>query len=190
MYVSGQQEITAAFKALELKVRKRIMVAALKKAGDPIAKAAMANVRPMSPTIAASIGIQMKSYRRGSFQSLKIGPTTDSLTWKTKTVESPFTGKMLRVIHKPSKTAHLVEGGTKPHVITFKNGRKLRHPGTSPRPWLRPARDEHAALAETTFISTAWKLIENEAKRHARKSARASKIDAAAAKILAAGGPE
>lgn len=180
MEIDGQKELKSAFKELDMAVRKRIMRAALKKAGDPIAREAEQNVKPLSPTIAGSIGVQMKSYRAGSFQALKIGPTTDPLTFRTRERYSVVAGKYLKVVHKPFKTAHLVEGGTKPHRIPFKKGsrkgRVWNHPGVAARPWLKPARDEHEELAKQVFFSTSWSLIEREAKRLARKQAKAAKL--------------
>ena len=90
---------------------------------------------------------------------------------KNKVVTSKKTGTVFAVVgpaygfktvdengraNDPAKYGHLVEFGTKPHVITAKNKKTLKyvnktgntvfpvsvmHPGTAPKPFLRPAYD-------------------------------------------------
>ena len=62
-----------------------------------------------------------------------------------------------------SKIGHLIEGGTRPHVILPKRrpvmiskdgifrGRRVEHPGTRAKPWLNPAMEENRQRAITKF---------------------------------------
>lgn len=210
MGVIGADDIAKAFGELDMKTRKRFMKAALNKAGANIAQEASGNVMSISPTIAKSVGVSMKSYRAGRFHVMKIGPTNDPAHWKTKKRWSPVAGEYIEVTHKPVFTAHLVEGGTKAHDIVIRKGRKkplrMKHPGTKAQPWLGPAKEQGWNRAEQIYLTTMWTFLQAEAKRQAKRALasspeglakkaaraakRAAKIDAKAAQLIAAGAPE
>lgn len=168
MRITGDKELVKALEALDRKARTRITRAALRKAGEPVVAKAALNVADVSETIADSIGTEAKSFNKGAFHVLKVGPVSDSGAWRTKRVANPFTGDKGARIHKPHKTAHLVEGGTKPHTIQL-GKLTIRHPGTEARPFLEPARRAMQAAVERVYVREAWKGIEREAKRAARK---------------------
>lgn len=53
------------------------------------------------------------------------------------------------VFHKPSKTNHLINEGTKPHLITLPNGGTFLHPGMRPLRFM----NRSAALAEREAVN-------------------------------------
>lgn len=171
MLVTGDKELNRRLERLDQKVRRRITRFALRKAGAPVLAQAALNVADVSETIADAMGMQAKSFDRGAVHVLKVGPVSDPSAWRTKRVANPFTGNPGLRLHKPHKTAHLVEGGTKPHTIVV--GRtKIRHPGVEPHPYLEPARKARGGLAQAIFVREAWRAIEREAKKSAKKEKR------------------
>lgn len=64
----------------------------------------------------------------------------------------------------PGKLAHLLEFGTAPHAIG-----EYMHPGASPRPFLRPAWDQHKGKAVQVMASTLRPALEQAAQREARR---------------------
>ena len=81
-----------------------------------------------------------------------------------------------------SKIGHLIEGGTKRHVITPKKakvmvsrdgifrGRRVNHPGTTARPWLNPALNNKRRAATSKFAE----LVRAEILKAAAKARTAS----------------
>ncbi len=94
-----------------------------------------------------------------------------------KVVETdPETGKTRNIV--PANYAHLVEGKVGPHIIptTLIDGkvvaRSFMHPGTPPRPFLRPALDEQRGRVTEIFRKDIFKSVEREAKKLAKKGKR------------------
>ena len=130
------------------KIRKKVEPKALRAAVKPMVKDAKKGARRnktrSTGLLATSIGVRLKTYRRGKNRGMTMaiwGPRT-----KFKSVKAGGTS-----IH-PAKYAHLIEFGTAPHAI--RAGRKMLafddkgenvvlskvdHPGSPARPFMRPA---------------------------------------------------
>lgn len=169
IHIQGSQQLIKAFAKMDDQVRRRILRYSLRRASEPIVNAAHNNVRGISETIAESISAQAKSYRKGAFIVLKIGPSTAPQFWRSRRIANPFTGDLGSRLHKPGNTAHLVELGTKPHTIKVGKVR-IKHPGTQAQPYLEPARQKEGPRMGRLFEQFAWKAIERQAKQEARKS--------------------
>jgi len=87
-----------------------------------------------------------------------------------------------------SPLAHLIENGTKPHLMHAKEGsvlaaynrvigKEIKHPGTKPRPFFRPAWDRHAPTMFSNLKTIFWKELDAAAATLARK-ATAGKLPA------------
>jgi len=128
-------------------VARKVARRAVSKAGTPVARAARRNAKRIGDhgTIARSIGKKTKGYRMSQTAVTIVGPRTNYVSTDTG--------------HKPSKTAHLVEYGTGPHVIKSDKlmndgdkiyhgtdwqvfGTHVEHPGAAATPFMRPAYDE------------------------------------------------
>lgn len=163
------EELFKALRSLPVDVERRVLGAALKKAGKPIEQGAAQNVSGTSKTIAGAMTTQMRTYKK-AVMVLRVGPGSGRQYWTLKRQLNPFTGQISIKFHKPEFTSHLVELGTQKHQIRLP-GRKVTvmHPGTPAKPFLNPALEQHDELAIAIFQNTAWKAIE----RHARRVAKA-----------------
>lgn len=68
---------------------------------------------------------------------------------------------------QPSRYAHLIENGTKPHTIKTPRGKKVQHPGTKAQPWLKPSyqgvkEKVNKAIKETLEAAVAEILAEGK----------------------------
>ena len=64
---------------------------------------------------------------------------------------------------RPSRYAHLIERGTKPHAIKFKSGRTIQHPGTAAHPFIGPAQQHGNTVGIATFVRKMEEGIAREA---------------------------
>lgn len=119
-------------------------------------QAAKARAPKRSGALKQSIGIKSQKGTRGKTAALAIV----GARVKVQKAVKPLRGKK-KVIARPAKYAHLVEKGTKAHA---------GHPGTKPRPFLRPAFD----AVKTQALAAAAKVIAAEIQKV---------IDRAAAKL-------
>lgn len=150
--VTGHRELKRALEGLDKKMRTKMLNKAMSKAVRPVIQEARAKVRPISKTISKSLGIKRKRYQRGSVQVAVIGPRVKDNLISKKTVAHPLTGERVTRQHWPWNTTHLVELGTKAHVITLKkSGRKIQHPGTTAKPFLAPALEENQRKVVTIY---------------------------------------
>lgn len=182
--VTGDDELVGRLQALD-KAGSRIAKKALEIAVQPILDKAKQRVRPTSPTIADSIGVQQKVKNKGLYRFIRIGPTTDPGNKTVKAKLNPITGLYKARWHNPAKTAHLVELGTKPHKIRLFGKVQIDHPGAAARPYLVPALEEHATMATAVFQQEAWQRIGLLMRKRARRAAR---IQKKADALLAQGG--
>lgn len=106
------------------------------------------------------------SSREVLITKVKISPMAFKITPKGKLrrvsrkIQKERGRKVVKGEVYPRAYAHLVEGGTKPHFVgkgskTAKGGHGNMHPGTPPRPFLRPAVDTKGSEA----IEVARKII-------------------------------
>lgn len=168
--IEPPKELIKALKKIDDKATSRVTRNALRASAKPMVKEAKSRAKKTSKTVAKSIGVTVKSYQKGTVFSLKMGPRTDDKFTTTKTVKNPFTGEREAREHVPTKTAHLIEGGTNPHQIRLPHlNITIQHPGTDPEPFMEPAFQNNATNAEAAFTKKAWSAIEKESKKAAAK---------------------
>jgi len=183
--LTGDDEVMGRLQALD-KAGTRIMRRAIKMAVQPVVIDAKNRIRPFSHTIADAISFEQKVKNKGQYHYIRIGAITDESAKTVKAKLNPLTGRVKARWHNPAKTAHLLELGTKPHRIVQGKNLVIQHPGARPHPGLIPALEENAALVEAIFTREAWKGIERELKKRAR---RAAKISKQASALLEQGAP-
>lgn len=137
MRVKGDEALIKSLNEFGDKLARKVLRKAGSKAATPVAKAARKLVKPVSPTIAKSIGTKVKIYKKSGNLFVAVGPKRD-------TPKSPSG-------HNPSKTAHLVDRGTQPHMIRLFGRVKFRHPGAKATPFLEPAKAETERETQRIF---------------------------------------
>lgn len=157
--IRGEKELIKKLVSLENKTRRKFLRKANGKAIRPVVQSAKANVRRESSTVSKSIGVRHKSYKRGATQASIVGPRNVDSVVKERPHVNPFTGKVGVRKHDPRHTAHLIEGGTKPHTIKIFKNLTVRHPGTSPRPFLEPAMKKNENKVVTLHAQVLRELI-------------------------------
>lgn len=150
MKVEGDETLIRALKAFPDKLARKVLRKAGSKAATPVARAARKLAKPTSPTIAKAIGTKVRLYPKTGRLFVAVGPKRD-------TPKSP-TG------HNPSKTAHLVDRGTKPHALRVYGRVRIVHPGARPRPFLEPAEKQSEAEVKRIFIKELHDGVERTAK--------------------------
>lgn len=151
--MDGEKQLRRALQALPEKLQRKVARKALSKGGRLIAKEARKLVRPVSRTIAKSIAVKTKVYASGTGLAI-VGPR--EMTGAARALRVAEVGDRF---HNPSKTAHLVEGGTKPHLIP--GGTTPRqHPGTEPHPFILRAGQTQGADAQRAMVAMYQEGIE------------------------------
>lgn len=181
LLLTGDDELIGRLQALE-KAGSRIARRALKLAVQPIVDDAKDRARRVSPTIAESIEGQLRSKQKGQLVIVRVGPANSPSYTTVKARLNPITGLYKGRWHKPHKTAHLVEQGTKPHRIRIYGRIRIQHPGAKAYPYLGPALEAQEGEAQDVFFAEAWQGIRRELSKRAKKAAR---IEKKANKILA-----
>lgn len=130
--ILGGRALDDALKTLAPKIQKNIMRSALRAGANVIKKEAKQEVPVRSGALRKSLKVSTKS--------------------KNGTVTA-----VLKADSRVAPHAHLVEFGTRPHKIKPRNGEALRidghvvseidHPGSRPKPFLRPSFDSKAPQA-------------------------------------------
>lgn len=138
MRIEGDKELIKALRAFPEKLSKRVLRSAAGKATTVVAKAARLQVKPISPTIAKHIGTRVKLYKGGNVFAIA-GPKRDTPISATG--------------HRPSKTAHLVDRGTKPHGLKAWGKVQIIHPGARAHPFLEPAEKQSSAEVKRIYIT-------------------------------------
>lgn len=127
--------------AIERTAKKRAITLKAVKAGAKLVQAtakARAPRRKRSGALRQSLGIKAVKGSRGKTLALAV------IGARSKVVKR-YKGKTI----KPSKYAHLVEKGTKPHMVG-----KRRHPGAKAQPFLKPALDSNKVAAGRAMLDT------------------------------------
>jgi HK97 gp10 family phage protein len=175
--VIGDKELIKVFSGLASATQRKIARPAASAAMTPTMKRTRANARAISTedgnTIAKSLGKRTVVYKSSGVVAVVIGPR-----------DGKSVGK-----HNPVKTAHLVEFGTKPHIITARNANLLSNfnndkvenpevfgrsvtvsaPGT---PFMRPGWDDTKSIRERTLRAKIASGLDKEAKRLAAKAGK------------------
>jgi HK97 gp10 family phage protein len=180
--LSGFKEIEVALDRLEKQATKKTVARnALKKAGEPVAEAMRAKATrvtgQLADNIAVSTRIKGEAGKAAYADTMRKTSGNKALAVKAmrdarraaKSAQPPvmmFVGPTVKAPH-----AHLVEFGTAPHTNggTFAGS---RHPGTSPRPFVRPAWD---AEQEATLQRIADEMRVQIAKAITRQARRKAK---------------
>lgn len=142
--IKGDKKLLRALKKLEARPVRKETRKALNKAATPMLKAARRNAEFIgdNDTIRDSLGKRVKTFMSGVIV----------------VVMGPRKGHV-RDGHDPTKTAHLVEFGTRPHSIG-----EIKHPGTKAFPFMREAFDETVDQSLRLFIRLIRGGIEKLAK--------------------------
>lgn len=154
MRVTGDTETLKALKEFGGKLSGQVLRRAGQKAATPVAKAARSFVKPVSKTIAKSIGSKVKVYKSGKLLVI-VGPKAMNPK-SVKETENPMTGVTKKREHIADRTAHLVDRGTKAHKINLFKKKKLRvvkHPGTKGNFFLERALAQEDSLSKQIYFN-------------------------------------
>lgn len=178
MQIRGTFEVyddpEAKLSSLSRAIRSRILRKAMR-AGAKIVHAQLKRNAPRRlGALRASIAIRIKTKRRGGVTYAVIGPKRRFKGRKG----SKIAGKNVL----PTKYAHLVEKGTKPHSLRKRGSADgavgKMHPGARPKPFISPAwestRDAAVAAIRSAIEDGIAKVL---AKRAAKAAAAASSLD-------------
>ncbi len=157
MDVKGDKEIIRALQEFGRKLSGQVVRRAGQKAMTPVAKAARGFAKPASKTVAKSIGGKVKVYKQTGYVLAIVGPKADPPKSVKLAQNAVIEGSAKRKrVHDPSKTAHLVHGGTKAHKITLFKKRQVMvvdHPGMKGVPYLYKALAQAEGLAKQIYIN-------------------------------------
>jgi len=130
MELRGADEFEALLKDLGGGAMRRAARTSISKALTVVSKDMKRRAKAIGDdgSISKSITKKLKTYSKRNVVWGMVGPSTKYVNEAANPVA-----------HKPSKTAHLIEFGTRPHVIRRKGGIVVQHPGTAPRPFIRPS---------------------------------------------------
>jgi HK97 gp10 family phage protein len=126
---------------------------AVRKGMEPVLRSAQRRVPVETGQLFQSLALKFKKYKRSQSYLGMLGPL--------RNFKDEETGR------NPANYAHLVELGTAPH----KMGDGL-HPGTPPRPFLRPALDTKRSEALAIMTKELRSGLQRALKRLARKRGR------------------
>lgn len=131
-HIKGLDELQSFLDQVTPKIEANIMRGALRAGMNVVKPAAQANIHSVSGLLAK--GLKVSANRRGHVVTAKLKAT------------GPH-----------AQVAHLVEFSTRPHNISAKFSgwlsfanifrKVVQHPGTKPRPFMRPALDSQASAA-------------------------------------------
>ena len=181
MEAQGVPEVLARLTGVRRSVAARVLKSAVTYAIKPLVPAVKAAAPSKFGTLKRSIISRVKRYTKGSPDKAVIvafvGP--ESKFKETVAGSAPFMGPRLATprIQKPSKYAHLVEHGAKPHFVPLpgygraaikKSGRKVKvtpgfqHPGATAHPFIGPTARAKRGEVIQRFRDRALKRIEAE----------------------------
>ena len=133
MQIKGLEETLKLLRtSVPNEVSKKVVPHASRQAFRIVVASAKSKVPVRTGWLKKSLVTKSKRHRNGTF-SIILGPRVHY--YITETGEDP------------AKVAHLVELGTAPHAIG-----EGEHPGTQPKPFMRPAVDENRNAVITKFI--------------------------------------
>ena len=159
--VKGVKETQAKLQRLRPALQRKAIRPSVQAAGTVMAKAARQS---------APIGTAPAIWKNGKNKGQARKRLRKTIATRMKTYGN---GSIVCVVGSRSREAphgHLVEDGTKAHVIPgpVKLGgrvyRNLQHPGTSPRRWLRRAMQSSTGNQQTAFRAKLTEKVEQVAK--------------------------
>jgi hypothetical protein len=167
-------------------VEKRIVGSSLRFAIKPLVPA----VRNAAPSkfgvLRRSIGIRVKQYKAVFFAA--VGPLTKYKETTAGTFPFPGPKNVKPRVQQPSKIAHLIEDGTKPHFIPAPGyGRKAKlsaaqfsekstpgwqHPGTKAQPFIAPTSAKMQNTVLRRFADQVARRVDAEYKKAVKKGSK------------------
>lgn len=193
--LDGGKELARLLHQVGKKESKKIIRKAIRMAAKPMIKTARQLVPRETGLLRASLGVNVKAYRRGGTITAVIGPRLD---FKSKLASSQRRAKLTRKGVKvfsvavgntgnriPANYAHLVEYGTqRHHVRAFADvkGRPRSNPSRGlpigggqyrqrvglfarPKPFMRPAFDRNKANSRRIMGTEIWKGIKDSIRK-------------------------
>ena len=127
--------VFAALGEIKRGPRRGIMTKAMRLAVKPLPAIVKSGIPREMGLLARYISHKVKFYVRRTTAVGLVGPRADKPVVQRRA--SSWSPEPQR--QNPAKYAHLVERGTKPHVIRRKNGGTINHPGAKAQPFLEPA---------------------------------------------------
>lgn len=161
--LTGMEPILRRLGGMARAVRSRIGRAAVSKGSQPVLKTAQA-LAPVGETglLRKALGRKVKIYRQTGAAVAIVGPRTGFQTTRKGRVITALGRKLQAAGVKPHLYAHLVEGGTKPHLIHL--GRMvIHHPGAKPQPFMGPAWQSTRGIAEQLIVNEVLDQLAKEA---------------------------
>jgi HK97 gp10 family phage protein len=153
--VRGASELAAAFRALGRNPTAAARRKSRQAAGRVISEAAKANLVANDSVVTGAL-----------VQSMGVG---EDERRQNRTLVGPRAGKFKKM--RPASYAHFVEFGTAPHWQPNRFG-GIMHPGARPKPFLRPAFEQHVTDAAQAYFLAMKGEIEQAAARIAARSPR------------------
>lgn len=147
--IKGVEKLNEFLKTLPAKVQNNISRGMLRSAAKPILQAAKQNCPVGEPSETGKI--KYKLYAGALRDSIRVSARIDNRSGQV--IASIKAGGKVKRTGADVFYAHMSEFGTKPHALS-KSG-EINHPGTSPRPFMRPAIDseaQNAVLAAAEYV--------------------------------------
>ncbi len=185
----GIPEVLEALRDVRRSVAARILKSGMDYAIKPLTPAVAMAVPTQFGTLKRSITSRVKKYTRGDLSSAVVVGVVGPGSKYQETVAKPnvFSFKLQSVVSKPSKYAHLIERGVKPHAVPFPGfGRKAKksratlntkrhtfqHPGFSARPFIRPTADTNHATVIQRFAQQVHTRVKVEWAKAVKKGSK------------------
>lgn len=170
--LDGLRELNKALNQLEGKVASSISRSAISAAGKDVAEAARSRVPVETGNLKRSISVRTLRLGRTGYAA-KVGPMKRKFRGRVEIGAGTF-GSLTQIAD--GWYGHLVEFGTAPHLIPKRgskvvkvNGKLVRgpvqHPGTPPRPFMRPAWQATKGQLVHKMGRVMWRRIEREARK-------------------------
>jgi HK97 gp10 family phage protein len=163
--ITGVDEVTKALTAMTEKTVRKESMAALREVADPILRAAQERVPARYGLLRKALNIRAVKRRTGlDVASIGVNPKIRAVVTRTNP-----DGTQTREHVWPFRYAHLVERGTKPHLVRAKGkaltlgpvtvSGSVQHPGARPQPFMRPAYDQYAPGVPQKYMDYLWRRI-------------------------------
>lgn len=143
--IEGLAELNRALRELPKRVARKLLRRATKDGATVI------KIEAQRTLAGAAKSISVESLK--AVQEKHIKTTSTFSIWNVGAIQDRF-------------WLNILETGAKPHIIPGeRNGKtfQIKHPGFSPKPWLRPAFDANKAAALGVIGKELWKGIKLEA---------------------------
>ena len=139
--IKGVEKLNEFLKTLAPRVQRNISRGMVRAAAKPILQAAKQNAPVGEPSETGRK--KYKLYAGALRDSIRVSARIDNRSGQV--IASIKAGGKVKRTGADVFYAHMSEFGTKPHALS-KSG-EINHPGTSPRPFMRPAIDSQAQAA-------------------------------------------